>query len=57
MWAVPALFREALDVGDAWGFTFKTFAAWIKPSIACGHWFRGQFEPLIWALRWRQGKI
>jgi N6-adenosine-specific RNA methylase IME4 len=51
MWAVPALFPEALEVVNAWGFTFKTFGIWVKPHIACGHWFRGQHEPLIVASR------
>jgi N6-adenosine-specific RNA methylase IME4/ParB-like chromosome segregation protein Spo0J len=51
LWAVPALFPEALDVVKAWGFTFKTFAVWVKSHIACGHWFRGQHEPLIVATR------
>jgi N6-adenosine-specific RNA methylase IME4 len=51
MWALPAMFPEALSVVSAWGFTFKTFAVWVKPSIACGHWFRGQHEPLIVATR------
>jgi N6-adenosine-specific RNA methylase IME4 len=51
MWAVPAMFREALHVVERWGFTYKTFAVWVKPRIACGHWFRGQHEPLIVATR------
>jgi N6-adenosine-specific RNA methylase IME4 len=51
LWAVPAMFPEALGVVAAWGFTFKTFAVWVKPHIACGHWFRGQHEPLIVATR------
>jgi N6-adenosine-specific RNA methylase IME4 len=51
MWAVPAMLPEALAVVAAWGFTFKTFAVWVKPHIACGHWFRGQHEPLIVATR------
>jgi N6-adenosine-specific RNA methylase IME4 len=51
MWVVPAMFYEARDVVTAWGFTYKTFAVWVKPHIACGYWFRGQFEPLIVATR------
>jgi len=51
MWAVPALFPEALSVVAAWGFAFKTFAVWVKPHMACGHWFRGKHEPLIVATR------
>jgi N6-adenosine-specific RNA methylase IME4 len=51
MWAVSAMFPEALEVVRAWGFTFKTFAVWVKPNISMGHWFRGQHEPLIVATR------
>jgi N6-adenosine-specific RNA methylase IME4 len=51
MWFVPAMFPEALRVVGAWGFTFKTFAVWVKPSITCGQWFRGQFEPLLVATK------
>lgn len=51
LWALPSMFPEALSVLDSWGFTFKTFAIWAKPTIGTGHWFRGQFEPLILATR------
>jgi N6-adenosine-specific RNA methylase IME4 len=51
MWAVPAIFPDALAVVEAWGFTYKTFAVRVKRNIACGLWFRGQHDPLICATR------
>jgi N6-adenosine-specific RNA methylase IME4/ParB-like chromosome segregation protein Spo0J len=51
MWAVPAVFPDALEVVEAWGFSFKTFAVRVKRNIACGLWFRGQHDPLICATR------
>jgi N6-adenosine-specific RNA methylase IME4 len=51
MWFVPAMLPEAPRVVDAWGFTYKTFAVWPKDRQACGHWFRGKFEPFLVATR------
>jgi N6-adenosine-specific RNA methylase IME4 len=51
IWAVPAIFPDALEVVSAWGFTYKTFAVRVKRNIACGLWFRGQHDPLIVATR------
>ena len=51
MWAVPAIFRDALEVVTGWGFTFKTFGVRVKRNIACGLWLRGQHDPLIVATR------
>jgi N6-adenosine-specific RNA methylase IME4 len=51
LWALPAMFPDAERVIAAWGFTYITFAVWVKPNIACGHWFRGQHEPIICATR------
>ncbi len=51
MWALANMLPEALQVLAAWGFTFCTSAVWVKPNLACGHWFRGHHEPLIVATR------
>jgi N6-adenosine-specific RNA methylase IME4 len=51
LWAVPAMWPEALAVVAAWGFTYKTEVVRVKRNIACGHWFRGQHDPLIVASR------
>ncbi len=51
MWVVDSHFPEALALGAAWGFTFKTCAfVWVKttqdgtPKIGMGYWSRKQTE-------------
>lgn len=51
MWVVDSHFAEALALGAAWGFTFKTCAfVWVKtaksgePRISMGYWTRKQTE-------------
>jgi N6-adenosine-specific RNA methylase IME4 len=51
MWVVDALMPQALELGAAWGFTFKTSAfLWMKsregysPVPALGYWTRKQTE-------------
>jgi N6-adenosine-specific RNA methylase IME4 len=51
MWFLPGMMPDALRVVEAWDFTYITFAIALKPRITCGHWFRGQFEPLLLATR------
>jgi N6-adenosine-specific RNA methylase IME4 len=53
MWAPPALLPEALEVMEAWGFTYLTGAAWVKPKPGEGRWFRGQHELLLVGIRGR----
>jgi len=47
LWATAPKLREALEVMDAWGFTYITNAIWDKKSIGIGYWFRGQHELLL----------
>lgn len=47
LWATAPKLREALQVMDAWGFTYKTHAVWDKEKIGMGYWFRGQHELLL----------
>ena len=47
MWATAPKLIEALEVMDAWGFTYKTNAIWDKEWIGMGFWFRGQHELLL----------
>lgn len=54
LWAPAAKLAEAMEVIDAWGFTFRTHAVWVKPSIGPGHWVRAQHEDLLIA---RRGKM
>lgn len=51
MWVVDSHFTEALDLGRAWGFEFKTCAfVWVKsklggwPHVGMGYWTRKQVE-------------
>ena len=49
MWTTAQKLAESCEVIDAWGFTLKTGAVWVKDSIGMGHWFRQRHEILILA--------
>ena len=51
MWATAPKLREAFQVIDAWGFTYKTHAIWDKQKVGMGYWFRGQHELLMVATK------
>ena len=51
MWTTAQKIAEAVAVIDAWGFTVKSGAVWVKPSIGMGYWFRQRHELLILATR------
>lgn len=51
MWATAPKLLEALTVIDAWGFSYKTHAAWDKEKFGMGYWFRGQHELLLVATK------
>jgi N6-adenosine-specific RNA methylase IME4/ParB-like chromosome segregation protein Spo0J len=46
-WAVNSMLPQALEVMEAWGFTYKTHLVWVKPSIKLGVYFRNQHELLL----------
>ena len=47
LWATAPKLLEALEVLEAWGFTYVTHAVWDKGMIGMGYWFRGQHELLL----------
>ena len=47
LWATAPKLLEALQVIEAWGFTYKTNAVWDKRQMGMGYWFRGQHEILL----------
>lgn len=47
LWATPPKLEEALQVLNAWGFTYRTCAVWDKGVIGMGYWFRQQHEILL----------
>jgi N6-adenosine-specific RNA methylase IME4 len=45
MWTVSSHIDQALDLGRAWGFGFKTLGpVWDKGRMGMGYWFRQQTE-------------
>lgn len=50
-WATNPLLPEALEVVDAWGFTYKTAMTWCKNTFGPGYWLRGKSEHLLIATR------
>jgi N6-adenosine-specific RNA methylase IME4 len=51
LWATMPKLREAFTVMDAWGFTYKTGAAWDKVLIGMGYYVRGRHELLLFGTR------
>jgi N6-adenosine-specific RNA methylase IME4 len=47
MWATSSHLGDAVDLVRAWGFTLKTTAVWVKPSIGLGYLLRNRHELLL----------
>jgi N6-adenosine-specific RNA methylase IME4 len=47
MWATSPKLEEALQVINAWGFSYRTNAVWVKDKIGMGYYFRQQHELLL----------
>lgn len=47
LWATNAKLLEALEVIEAWGFTYKTNLCWVKDRIGTGYYVRGKHELLL----------
>jgi N6-adenosine-specific RNA methylase IME4 len=53
MWATVPMLPEALELIDAWGFTYKSHICWIKDRIGTGYWTRNKHELLLIATKGR----
>ena len=51
LWATNPRLPTALKVMQAWGFTYKTNLAWVKPQVGMGFWLRGRHELLLLGVR------
>lgn len=51
MWGTAPKLVEAMQVIEAWGFTYKTNMVWIKDKIGTGYYFRGKHELLLVAVK------
>jgi N6-adenosine-specific RNA methylase IME4 len=47
LWATVPMLPEALEVLEAWGFTYKSHAVWLKDRAGTGYWFRNVHELLL----------
>jgi N6-adenosine-specific RNA methylase IME4 len=51
LWAPSPKLPEALEVLNAWGFTYRTCAVWVKDRIGMGYYFRQRHELLLVGIR------
>jgi len=51
LWTTNGFLREAFDIVDAWGFTYKTTLVWVKPQIGMGNYFRSSAEYVLFGVR------
>jgi N6-adenosine-specific RNA methylase IME4 len=65
LWATWPLLREAMELIEAWGFTYKTIGFnWIKRNrsdcgffFGLGRWTRGNAEPCLLATRGKPKRV
>jgi N6-adenosine-specific RNA methylase IME4 len=51
LWTTNGFLREAFDLVDAWGFSYKTTLTWCKRQIGMGLYYRGQTEHVLFAVK------
>lgn len=51
LWSTSPKLAEAMTVIDAWAFTYRTCAVWMKPQIGMGYYYRQQHELLLVATK------
>jgi N6-adenosine-specific RNA methylase IME4 len=51
LWTTNAFLREAFDVMEAWGFTYKSCFVWVKPQFGIGNYWRVSHEFLLFGVR------
>lgn len=51
LWTTNGFLREAFDIVDNWGFTYKTTLVWVKKQLGIGNYFRSSHEFVLFAVR------
>jgi len=51
LWATSPKLAESMSVIEAWGFTYRTCAVWVKDKIGMGYYFRQRHELLLVATK------
>jgi N6-adenosine-specific RNA methylase IME4 len=54
LWATAPMLPQAIEVLEAWSFTYKSCAVWSKGRIGTGYWFGNKHEILLIGTR---GKV
>lgn len=47
LWATVPMLPQALEVMEAWDFTYKSHFVWLKHNIGNGYWVRNRHELLL----------
>lgn len=55
LWATNPKLEEAIQVINAWGFTYRTNMVWVKDKIGMGYYARQQHELLLIATKGQPG--
>ena len=51
LWTTNAFLRDAFDLIDVWGFTYKSCLVWVKPQLGMGNYWRVSHEYLLLGIR------
>jgi N6-adenosine-specific RNA methylase IME4/ParB-like chromosome segregation protein Spo0J len=51
LWSVNQLLPQALEVIEAWGFSYRANLVWVKDKPGLGNWFRQEHETLLLAIK------
>lgn len=53
LWVTSPCLLKSAEVLESWGFTYRSYHAWVKDRAACGFWNRSDAEVCIVAERGR----
>jgi N6-adenosine-specific RNA methylase IME4 len=51
LWTTTSFLREAFDIIEVWGFTYKSVFVWNKKQLGVGHYYRVATEFLLLGVR------
>lgn len=51
LWTTNGFLREAFDVMEAWGFTYKSCFVWVKPDFGIGNYWRVGHEFMLFGIK------
>jgi len=57
LWTTNSFMREAFDVVESWGFTYKTCMTWDKINQGLGYWLWGKTEHLFVCAKGKHKRI